>query len=631
MIIRPTSGADQSVAYASGAFRDADGAYVIEQSSGACPFGGILAAIGTDYLVEIDPDDSGGSRLAGLDITRPNSQSKAWYIRDRENGGVWSVFASPTGAKPDSTSMRLLPGEATVSSIRNKIETELTIAAVPSRACEIWRVKMTNRSARERSLTFTTFIEPAIGTPLETKYIERQRALVARKSLEAVGGERTPFRDTVLFHASTIAPARYQNDKHEFLGDGGSMSSPRHLEDGSPSSSECLARNPVLSLTVEIDLPIEGEAEFAFCFGATDSAERAVDVIDSMSTIDSVDRLLELLRSSWSEATSTVTIQSPDPALNALINRWLPYEAYARWRADRDASAWLDPWRAADGLRVMYPFSAGAPDLCRENLISFAEGLAASGTYSADGESLVMVPPRELLWLATCTARYVAETLDVEVLNHPIPLGGGPSLSLRKHCERAIRMCLCAEGEERDEADDSLLLDTALTWSLTVGEADEFAPYIEELSARRKRESRELPEERTLPRRLRYLQSCAPVLRDPAIAQAVVEALGPARAGQCGHAVDFAVHNAVVEKVLGIVATSEGLCIRPALPESWDECRIIRRFRADTYHIRVRRATAPAKQAVCIVVDGEPVLGEMLPSFDDGREHRVDVTVSALG
>ena len=83
------------------------------------------------------------------------------------------------------------------------------------------------------------------------------------------------------------------------------------------------------------------------------------------------------------------------------------------------------------------------------------------------------------------------------------------------------------------------------------------------------------------------------------------------------------VYSAIAGHILGIEATSEGLILEPHLPEAWTECTITRRFRDDVYNIRIKRAASKSKQAESIIVDDEPVLGKMLPFFNDGKEHKI--------
>ncbi len=202
---------------------------------------------------------------------------------------------------------------------------------------------------------------------------------------------------------------------------------------------------------------------------------------------------------------------------------------------------------------------------------------------SVDG-SLVAVPPSEMLWLAIAAASYVAETGDPSILAREIPSAEGISLSLREHCERAIRTCF---NDER-WTDNELLSRTIRLWAFATEDPTEFSAYLDALESRRRSEKSEFPETRSLPRRLGYLQSACPALSEAAVAaQLSISIDGCA---------ESAVYSTVVERVLGLVATREGLALNPSLPESWPGCRITRRFRGDTVQYQHQAQHGPRRK-----------------------------------
>ncbi|GIV15252.1 MAG: glycosyl transferase [Armatimonadota bacterium] len=83
---------------------------------------------------------------------------------------------------------------------------------------------------------------------------------------------------------------------------------------------------------------------------------------------------------------------------------------------------------------------------------------------------------------------------------------------------------------------------------------------------------------------------------------------------------------ALVEGVLGIEATLNGLRVQAQLPEEWESFRVQRRFRGSTYDIIVRRAQQ-GEEAGC-TVDGQRWQGDTLPVFEAGTTHRVEVVLS---
>lgn len=623
MNIRPGGPSGLQLAYAVGRIAGDGDAFVVNQLGGESPLGATLCSPGSQYSVFLNPDGSGRSARAGLELTSSRGDGKACYIRDSQTGESWSPFFLPTCEIADEYEVTYLPGRASIFTLKHKIACTFTVAVVPGGTCEIWHVRLENRSAASRTLTFTTYAEPSLGPEMETGYMDRHKALLLGRPLSAADDDSHAARETVIFHSSTLTPTAFETEKSRFTGDGRTLRNPEYLDSSEHAGEDGTSQEAIASLTVEVEVPIEGEAEFAFCFGVASSAEEALRTVNAFSGVSAARAAIESTLGHWQDVASTVSVKSQDSIFDALVNTWLPYEAYAGWVRQRTGGVCLDPSRAADALRRLYALTATCPQECRESLLAFAGGISLMGTYSPDRESQVMLPISEMLWLPACAARYLAETGDIGVLLEEVPAADGPRLTLREHCERIMRMCI-ASGEPAS----GLLQRTVRQWALTDAGSPEFAAYLDMLS-KRTLEKREGPsEDRSLPRRVRYFQSLTPVLAEqgPAadelgrVYESEFAPDGDSGAACCAYAV-------LVEHVLGLEPTAQGLRIHPALPPSWQECEVTRHFRDDTYVINMKRSQQPGKSAVSIVVDGEPVLGDMLPYFGDGLLHRVEVTV----
>lgn len=82
---------------------------------------------------------------------------------------------------------------------------------------------------------------------------------------------------------------------------------------------------------------------------------------------------------------------------------------------------------------------------------------------------------------------------------------------------------------------------------------------------------------------------------------------------------------ALIEGVLGIEATLDGLRVRADLPQEWAQFRLQRRFRGAVYDITVRRAD-PGEEPGC-TVNGERWHAETLPLGEVGKVYRVEIRV----
>ena len=595
-----------------------DDAYIVNQVFGTSPLGNVLCSLGSNYTVEVFPDGTGHSWFAGSELTRRDGLGKAWYIQDQETGDLWSAFFGPVGEKSNEYEVKFSPGQASVYSLKNKIASTLTISTVPDCDVELWHVNIENRSARPRKLAFTTYFETGPGVPLESKYLDLDKVLVMRAPLGAVEQSLSPSPTSsmVLFHSSTLTPACCQTDKSSFTPGGSEV-----LEDSDARMAQ-MTGETIASFTIEIELPIEGEADFGFCFGVASSAEQAIEITRRFKRGTEVSDAIQASHDRWNELCAGVRVETSDRAFDALVNTWLPYETYAAWSAERGREAYADPKRIADRLRWLYPFCGTAPEECRRSLLEFASGLSMTGAYSDGSLSLVKMSPQELLWLAFVAANYVAETGDAEILSVAPETNGGVPLTLGEHCERAIRMCLNSGSEESRPGDDWLLEQTVRLWQFVSEGSSTLG-----LPKARTQDPSERSDEKNLPRRARYLQSLSPALSGAKQRQQLIDALGGDETAGWNAGTPPVLYSVLVDRMLGIRATAQGLLLQPNLPAAWFECTITRLFRGDSYEIAIRRSAlmSSGNPKVSIVVDGEPLLGSMLPYSGNNARHRVDV------
>ena len=88
-------------------------------------------------------------------------------------------------------------------------------------------------------------------------------------------------------------------------------------------------------------------------------------------------------------------------------------------------------------------------------------------------------------------------------------------------------------------------------------------------------------------------------------------------------------YQAGLKYILGVRPEYEGLRLDPCIPSGWREFSVNRRFRGAEYDIHVTNPDGVNKGVTSITVDGEPLEGNLLPIFEDGGVHRVDVIMGA--
>ena len=86
-------------------------------------------------------------------------------------------------------------------------------------------------------------------------------------------------------------------------------------------------------------------------------------------------------------------------------------------------------------------------------------------------------------------------------------------------------------------------------------------------------------------------------------------------------------YQAGLKYILGIRPEYDGLRVDPCIPSIWKGFSVTRKFRGATYQIKISNPEGICKGVKSVMVDGEPFEGELLPVFEDGKVHEVDVVM----
>ena len=83
----------------------------------------------------------------------------------------------------------------------------------------------------------------------------------------------------------------------------------------------------------------------------------------------------------------------------------------------------------------------------------------------------------------------------------------------------------------------------------------------------------------------------------------------------------------VVEKILGLKREGNILRVEPCIPKEWREYEINYRFGKTMYHLLVQNPYNASNGATTLTLDGKLLEDEKIVLEEDGREHKVVVTL----
>ncbi len=360
------------------------------------------------------------------------------YLRDEETGEVWTPTPSPA---PDSGAYQVRHGAgATVFLHRSQgLRQELTLGVARADPVKIIRLELTNLRPRPRRLTATYYVEWVLGPDRELTaahlvpdFDARAEVLLVRNPWNPEHAARTAFlcSDRPLHGITT--------DRTEFLGRYGDLSHPLGLFTVGPSGRVEAGPDPCGVVQIHLELGPEETVVCHFLLGDAPGRREAVELAHRYRDSRRAEEALEETRREWEEILGRLTVHTPDPALDLLLNRWLPYQALScriRGRTALYQSSGAFGFR--DQLQDVLAFLFTAPDIARRQILraaarQFEEGDVLHWWHPPGAQGVRTRCSDDLLWLPYAVARYVRATGDRSLLDEEVPFLAAPPLEPRE-------------------------------------------------------------------------------------------------------------------------------------------------------------------------------------------------------
>ncbi|MES3029396.1 MAG: glucoamylase family protein [Pseudomonadota bacterium] len=386
---------------------------------------------------------------------------EALYLRDMETGELWSPTAYPV-RDPEATYVcRHGRGYSRFEATVGDFETELLAYTPLLDPVKILRLKVRNLSSRPRRLSACAYVEWVLGksrgaiAPFTVTHVDKASgALMAQNRWDPSFGERVAFLDACGRQAS------WTGDRREFIGRNGSLRRPAGLAGSALSGRTGAALDPCGAMDAPLSLAPGETGELVFLIGEGEDVDAARELIARYGQAD-LDEVLAEVDAYWERLLGAVQVQTPDPALDLMLNGWLLYQTVASrlWaRAGFYQASGAYGFR--DQLQDVMALVHASPETAREHLLraaarQFPEGDVQHWWLPHSGQGVRTRFSDDRVWLAYAVANYVAATGDRAVLDEPIPFlegqaleptateaffhpGTGESVSLFEHCARAL-------------------------------------------------------------------------------------------------------------------------------------------------------------------------------------------------
>jgi cellobiose phosphorylase len=463
-----------------GFFDDERREYVITRPDPPLPW---INYLGSEDLFGIITNTGGGYTFYGdprlRRLTRyrynnvpPDTGARYLYLRD-ESGAFWSPTWAPTRTDLDAYHCRHGLGYTAIGSQYRGIEADITFFVPLGDTVEVWRAEITNHRNEVAELSLFSAVEFALWDAWDdaTNY---QRNLNTGE-VEVVDGvifhttEYRERRNHFAFFSCSEEPAGFDTQREAFLGPYRGWDSPVVVERGTSADSIAHGWSPIGSHQIDLSLGPGETRTVVFALGyhenPVDRKFAAPEVIDKAGVAPMIERwrdpvaarqALDELAAHWSELLGRMTIETPDPHTNRMVNVWNAYQCVVTYHMSRNASLFDTGVGRGMGFRDSNQDLLGLfgmiPEKSRERILDLAATqLASGGAYhqyqpltGRGNDAIGSGFNDDPLWLVLSTAAYVKETGDWPILDEPVVYENEPGTEtpLFEHLERSIRYTL---------------------------------------------------------------------------------------------------------------------------------------------------------------------------------------------
>ena len=392
---------------------------------------------------------------------------EAMFIRDERTGAFWSATPLPAGGGRRYV-VRHGQGYSTYEHARDEVASKLTLFVPRNAAVKIFRLSLKNTTPVRRRISVTLYVDWVLGenrsrTSLHvvTGVEPGTGALTARNAFRPAFGDRLAFLDLSPGDSRTLT-----GDRTEFLGRNGSLRRPSALGREELSGRTGAAYDPCGAIQIHVDLGPSEERLFVGQLGEANDEGAVRAMVTRFRDPAAVDAALREIQSFWDALLGTVTVRTPDRAMDVMLNRWLPYQTLACRVWGRSAfyqSSGAFGFR--DQLQDTAALVAADPTILREQLLraasrQFVEGDVQHWWHEPGGQGVRTRFSDDRLWMVYAALHYaqttgdagifdaVAPFLTARLLNpdeHEVyerPEVSAESASLYDHCVRAIELSL---------------------------------------------------------------------------------------------------------------------------------------------------------------------------------------------
>lgn len=398
-------------------------------------------------------------------------------VKDTETGRYWSLSWAPTiELKYDKYECRHGQGYTKITTEIFGIRGELTYFVPREKTAEIWRVKLTDLSGRDRKLEVYSFTELMMGNALndiinqpndkhftDIHFEKDHQTLVATRRYWVLNKKVSVAQPNIdwkynLLFTHTMPVTGFDGSLDKFIGRWRSEANPESVEKGEMNNTEITAGDPVAALQSKLEIKALGETDFAAILGIAPKDNDAFEYLEwnELKNISRIDDEFRKVKEYWDSYLNHVKVSTPDEKFNTMLGTWNQYQAAVTFDMARNSGYYHGGLLFGTGMRDQFQDILGVvivdPERVKARLLNalrfqFSDGSTLHNFFKLTDHGERTNHSDTPLWVPFGIIEYLNETGDLSILNEIVTYYDEGQGSVYEHMKRALDFAISATTE----------------------------------------------------------------------------------------------------------------------------------------------------------------------------------------
>jgi cellobionic acid phosphorylase len=357
-----------------------------------------------------------------------NHPGRFVYVKDKADGSIFSAPYEPVRAALDKFEFIPEPHQITWVTEFKQIRLTLCLRLPTVTALECWQIDVQDLSGKSRDLAVYPYFPIGYRSWMnQSGQFDNGLNAVVCRSIEPYQKVDDYFKNQCLheltFLAADVPVDAWETSQHVFEGEGG-LHAPSAIQQASLNNSTANYCTPTAVMQFDLCLQAGGSKTINLLFGPAEDQQQISRYIQQFFTDSDAhfEQLADDFKCYLATGQGVLTINTPDPELDAYVNHWLSRQLFYHGDVNRLTT---DP-QTRNYLQDNMGMAYIAPKVSRDAFILALSQQASSGempdgillSAQAELKYINQVPHTDhCVWLPICLKAYLDETGDYELLD----------------------------------------------------------------------------------------------------------------------------------------------------------------------------------------------------------------------